>query len=465
VTDARPAPRLTDRLVAAAVRPVDVAGLAGFRIVFGLVMFVGLLRFLASGWIEPMYGEPRFFFTYPGFGWVEPWPVWGMYVHYAVLAALALAITLGVFYRAAIVGFAIGFAWTQLIDVTNYLNHHYVVVLLSGLLAVLPANAAWSIDVRRRPAIARTTVPAWTGWILRFQVGVVYVFAGLAKAKPDWLIHAQPLDLWLAARTDTPLIGRWLDEPAVAYAMSWAGFLFDTTIVAWLSWSRTRPYAYAVLIGFHAATGYLFNIGMFPLIMTAGALVFFSPSWPRRLLRAMGLARLAGSPPEPAPALAPRQPRRLFVTLAIAYVVLQLALPLRHLVYPGDVLWNEDGMRFAWHVLVREKHGSVTFIARFPDGKQLQIPPHDYLTWRQEKEMAGQPDLILQLARRIGADLRAAGHRGVVIHADTRVSLNGRAPVPMIDPAVDLLQVTDLGPRDWVLPAPTDEPPRLRPFE
>ena len=447
------------------MRPVDVAGLAGFRIVFGLVMVFGLVRFLASGWIEPMYGEPRFFFKYPGFAWVEPWPVWGMYVHYAVLAVLAVAITLGVFYRAAIVLFAIGFAWTQLIDVTNYLNHHYVVVLLAGLLAVMPANAAWSIDARRRPAIARATVPAWTMWLLRFQVGVVYVFAGLAKAKPDWLIHAQPLDLWLAARTDTPIIGGWLDQPEVAYAMSWAGFVFDTTIVAWLSWSRTRPYAYVVLLGFHAATGYLFNIGMFPLIMTAGALVFFSPSWPRPVLRVVGLVRTAWAPPATGPTPAPARPRRVFVTLAIAYVVVQLALPLRHLAYPGDVLWNEDGMRFAWHVLVREKHGSVTFIARFADGKQLQIPPHDYLTWRQEKEMAGQPDLILQLARRIGADLRAAGHRVVAIHADTRVSLNGRAPVPMIDPAVDLLAISDVGPRDWVLPAPTADPPRLRPFD
>jgi vitamin K-dependent gamma-carboxylase len=445
-----------NRLSRAAGRPIDVAALAGFRIVFGTVMFLGILRFLATGWIVPMYGEPRFFFHYPGFDWVAPWPVWGMYLHYAILAVLALAIALGAFYRLATILFVLGFAWTQLLDVTNYLNHNYLVVLLGALLAVLPAHAAWSIDARRRPALRRATIPAWMLWLLRFQVGVVYVFAGLAKAKPDWLLHAQPLDLWLAARTETPIVGPILDEPAVAFALSWAGCLFDTTIVVWLSWRRTRPYAYAAVLGFHAITGYLFNIGMFPFLMVTCALVFFPPSWPRRVVR----ERWVGPPPAldgpPAP------PRRPVAALLAAYVAIQLALPLRHLAYPGDVLWNEDGMRFAWHVLIREKHGSVTFVARFADGKRLEVPPHDYLTWRQEREMGGQPDLILQLARRIGADLRAAGHPVIAVHAETVVSLNGRAPIAMIDPAVDLLSISDVGPRDWVLPAPVGPPPRLR---
>ena len=68
---------------------VDIASLAAFRIVFGLVMCGGILRFLATGWIEAMYGEPRWFFKYPGFAWALPWPVWGMYVHYGALAVLA----------------------------------------------------------------------------------------------------------------------------------------------------------------------------------------------------------------------------------------------------------------------------------------------------------------------------------------------------------------------------------------
>ena len=447
-----------NRFGAAATRHVDIASLAAFRIIFGLVMFASCARLLVSGWIETMYVEPRWFFTYPGFEWVEPWSATGMYLHYALLAVLALAIAAGAFHRIVTPLFTIGFAYTQLIDVTNYLNHHYLVVLLGVQLACLPVNAAWSIDAWRRPELARATVPAWMVWLLRFQIGVVYVFAGLAKLKVDWLVHGQPLNLWLSARTETPLVGGLFATSWIAYVMSWAGFLFDTTIALWLSWRRTRLVAYAVLIAFHGATGYLFNIGMFPIIMTSSALIFFSPSWPRAVLARLGVRTQA--PPATVEHAPP--PSRVVRTLIVAHVAIQLALPLRHHFYPGAVLWNEDGMRFAWHVLVREKHGSVTFVARFADGRRLEIPPTKYLTQRQEREMGGQPDLILQLARHIGDELRARGLRDFGVHALTHVSLNGRDPAPMIDPAVDLLGVTDLGPRTWVLPQPPGPPRHVR---
>jgi hypothetical protein len=443
-----------ERVAIAAQRPVDIASLAAFRIVFGAVMVAGLVRLLASGQIPQVYGEPTFFFTYPGFHWVQPWPVWGMYVHYGVLAVLAAMIMLGAWTRMAAALFTLGFAYTQLVDITNYLNHHYLVVLLGGLLVVVPANAACSIDVRRRPELRRDYVAAWTVWLVRFQIGVVYVFAGLAKAKSDWLLHGQPLNIWLAARTETPILGALFDEPGVALAMSWAGFLFDTTIVIWLSWARTRIAAYLALIAFHGLTGYLFNIGMFPLIMTSAALIFFSPSWPRRLLR-------RPAPTEPAGGL-PLPSSRARIAIAI-WIAVQLALPLRHLVYPGSVLWNEDGMRFAWHVMIREKHGAVTFIAEI-DGKRIEVPPSTYLTWRQEREMAAQPDLILQVARKIGSDMRARGFRHVRVFADTQVSLNGRAPAPLIDPTIDLLSIRDVGTREWVLPQPLTEPPVIQPL-
>src|SRR5688572_15386233 len=95
------------RIAAAAARPVDIASLAAFRIIFGVVMCAGIVRFLATGWIEKMYGEPSYFFSYAGFSWIEPWPVWAMYVHYSVLAVLALAIALGAFHRIACVLFVL----------------------------------------------------------------------------------------------------------------------------------------------------------------------------------------------------------------------------------------------------------------------------------------------------------------------------------------------------------------------
>ena len=166
--------------------------------------------------------------------------------------------------------FAIGFAYLELIDAALYLNHYWFMTLAAVVLAIVPQP--------RRDG----TVPAITVWALRAQLAVVYVFAGLAKLNTDWLLHGQPMRIWLAARTDRPLIGAWLDEPIVAVAFSWAGAAFDLTIVGWLLWRRSRPWAYVAVVVFHAATAALFQIGLFPWVMIALTPIFFAPDWPRR---------------------------------------------------------------------------------------------------------------------------------------------------------------------------------------
>jgi hypothetical protein len=147
------------------------------------------------------------------------------------------------------------------------------------------------------------------------------------------------------------------------------------------------------------------------------------------------------------------------------YAAFQLLFPLRHYLYPGDVLWNEQGMRWSWKVMVREKHGSITYHVRVPErGVVVQVPPHRYLTARQEREMAGQPDLVLQLAHHIAGDFRRRGHGAVEVRAEALVSLNGRRARPMIDPAIDLAGVPDdLASATWIAAAPEEPPIRLSP--
>ena len=109
-------------------KPVDGSSLAVFRILFGLLMCAGSLRFMAEGWIEPVFTEPKFYFKYPFFSWVKPWSAEGMYLHYSLQAFFALLIALGLFYRLSLFLFFILFSYAQLIDVTNYLNHYYLVI-------------------------------------------------------------------------------------------------------------------------------------------------------------------------------------------------------------------------------------------------------------------------------------------------------------------------------------------------
>jgi vitamin K-dependent gamma-carboxylase len=456
--------RLWKRLLA----PRDIAALAVFRIAFGLMVAVSAVRFLAYGWVDDFFVTPRFHFTYWGFGWVPALPAPWIHAVFVALVVLGLCVALGFCYRVAIALLFVTFTYVQLVDVTTYLNHYYLVSLLAGLLCFIPAHRAFSVDAWRTPALRRDWLPAWCTYLLRFQVGVVYVFAGLAKLTSDWLLHAQPLQIWLSARTSLPLVGPLLDQRWVAYGAAWAGFLFDTTIVAFLLMRRLRPFAYVVVLGFHAGTLALFPIGMFPVIMVTAALVFFDPSWPRWLgerVRALSRRPLHGQEPQVAPPLAPPGWKaRLALGAAVAYGILQILLPLRTHFYGGNVLWHEQGMRFSWRVMAREKNASVTFVVRSrTTGREWHVPPRQYLTPLQEREMSVQPDLILQLAQRIARDFEAEGKGSAEVHADARASLNGRPAAIFVDPEVDLASETDgLAPKDWIRPAPESPPAHLR---
>lgn len=460
-------------LVAAAERPIDPAALVAFRVFFGLLGLVSSVRFLALGWVERFFGEPTFFFRYYGLEWVPVPSVEGVTALFVAMAVASVGVTLGVATRLCAAVFLVAFTWVELIDVTNYLNHYYLVSLLGLLVVALPLGRFGRVFGRAGPDAP--PLRAWMLWLLRFQILVVYTYAGVAKMGADWLVHGQPLGIWLSARTDLPLIGPWLDEPAVAVALSWLGMLHDVLVPWLLLWHKSRAFAYLALLAFHTTTGLLFNIGMFPVIMTLGATVFFAPDWPRKVARALGrlapraraLARLATpwAPPTRSPRASPAV-RRAVAAAVTLFVAWQVLMPLRTHAYGGDVLWHEQGMRWSWRVMLREKNGDVMYRVVAPgEARPRLVHPRSLLTAHQEREMSGQPDLILQLAHRIRDDHRARLGADVAVYADAFASLNGRPPARLIDPTVDLARVDDgLAAASWILPAPPGPPPARRPL-
>ncbi len=425
---------------AKANRPVDGASAAAFRVIFGLLGLAVVVRYFVHGWIGPHYLEPDYHLTYLGFGWLQPWPDWGMYVHLGVLGLFSLGIAVGYRLRICAALFFVGFTYVELLDRTTYLNHHYLIGLISLLLAILP--------------LQRSVVPIWTLWVLRAQVGIVYVFAGIAKLNPDWLLEALPLRIWMYQHGGLPLVGPLLQETWAAYAMSWCGALFDVAIVPALLWGRTRLPAYFTLVAFRLATWVLFpQLGIFPWLMIGLALVFFAPDWPRHLLRPFRLpTRQHGGETRPSE-IKPSLTRVAVVGVAL-FAAVQLALPLRHYAYPGNVRWTEEGYLFAWRVMLTEKVGFVQYRVRDPaNGHSWLVAPDEYLTPPQAERMAFQPDMILQTAQIISDDFAARGHTNVVVNADAFVAFNGRPNARLIDPDVDLASVrAGLTPRRWVIP-------------
>jgi uncharacterized membrane protein YphA (DoxX/SURF4 family) len=436
-------------------RPASIAPLVTFRIIFGALMIVSTVRFLLLGWVEDHYLQPGFHFKYYGFGWVTVLPAPGMYAVHLLLIIAAVCVMLGFYYRVASIALFLLFTYTELVDLTYYLNHYYFVSLVCLLLIMAPAHRHFSLDVVRRPSLRQTQVPRL--WIVVFQaqLAIVYLYAGLAKINYDWLVEAMPLRIWLPAHDKLPLIGAMFRWDVTPYLFSWAGMFYDCTIVFFLLWHRTRPWAFVTVVIFHALTGILFQIGVFPLVMAGAALIFFSEAWhvrvQGRLRRVLGLEPMA---PASTQATAGTSVPRMLQGFFIAYFVFQLLFPWRYLVYPGNLFWTEEGYRFSWRVMLMEKAGTATFYVKDTrTGREGAVVNSEFLNAHQEKQMAMQPDMILQYAHFLARYYEAKGVSSPAVRAEVYVTLNAQPSQPLIDPHRNLTVLEDgWQPKDWILP-------------
>ncbi len=265
--------------------PIDIAVLAYFRVAFGAIAAWEIWRFLdpSHDWVEKWYSGKEFYFSYWPFTFVQPLPQPWIQVAFWLTGVAAVMVAVGLFYRIAATALFVGLTYIFMLDQSRYLNHFYLILLISFLMIWLPVTGAASIDARRRPSIRSDTAPIWALWLLRFQIAVPYFFGGVAKLNSDWL-QAEPMRAWLAERTTFPLIGRFFVDEPVVWTMTYGALFFDLFVVVGLLNRRTRPWAFLAAIVFHLMNSRLFGIGVFPWIMMAATLVFFDPSWPRLLM-------------------------------------------------------------------------------------------------------------------------------------------------------------------------------------
>jgi hypothetical protein len=144
------------------------------------------------------------------------------------------------------------------------------------------------------------------------------------------------------------------------------------------------------------------------------------------------------------------------------YVTIQLLVPLRHLLYPGDVTWTEEGHRFSWRMLLREKEQRVEFELTAPStGLHRRLDARQFVTAWQYEGMEGRPDMILQLAHYVAERARQQGHPDVEVRVHALTSLNGRPAQDQIDPRVNLAaQPRSVLPAAWIVPRHEQDAPR-----
>lgn len=448
------------RFTTALFRPIDIAWLIVARIAVGFLLAMEMAGSLALGYIRE-YTEPQFHFSYLFFDWLPDWPPAVMVGLHLGAVAAGIAVAAGWRFRLAAVLLTLCYTLLFLAEQTRFINHFYLYCLVAGMLALMPAHRAASADVRAGRVAPSATTPAWTRYLLLFQMSTVYLYAGLAKLNIDWLM-ARPLTVWLAPKASYPVIGPLLGSASLPWVMSYAGVAFDLLVAPLLLWRRTRPWAFAAAMFFHLSNVLVFGLGTFPwfsLLITAA--LFFPPDWPRRTpgLRRWIASRipLPNSVTEPTRPVVPQYASALLAGLGL-YALVQVLIPLRHFLYAGDVHWTEEGHHFAWHMMLRAKSGSLLYRVVLPDGRTETVVPATYLTPRQYSKLVGQPDCILQFAHFLAAEYAQRGLGKVAVYADSNVQLNRRPSRPIVAPTTNLAaQPRTLRLYPWITPAPPIE--------
>lgn len=422
----------------------NAAPLAVFRICFGLLMSISIVRFWYNGWIEKLYLIPQFHFHYYGFEWVTV-PGNFTYVLFVSCGLAALFMAIGYKYRISVIIFFLSFTYIELMDKSTYLNHYYFVSVISFVLIFLPAHHYFSIDAFQKPNLRFENIPKWTIDVLKLMLVIVYVYAGIAKLNSDWLLKAMPLSLWLPAKFNFLFLDDLMHQKWLHYAFSWAGAAYDLTISFLLMFTPTRIFAFVLVVIFHLLTGVMFPIGMFPYIMIVATLIFFSSSFHNKILNVLSkflfISKEVFDNGKALNYLKFGFGKMAFTLLSVV-MIFQILFPLRFLFYPGNVLWTEQGYRFAWRVMLTEKTGYANFkIVDAQTGKRFYVQNNDFLTSFQEKQMSTQADFIVQYAHYLGKHFESEGHQNVEVYVESYAALNGRPSQVFVQPNINLLNI------------------------
>jgi hypothetical protein len=418
-------------------KEISNSSLCLYRIGFGILLQILVLRFFFLGFIEKYFLKPIFFFKYYPFYFIPELPKEYMPYLFYFMYIFAFLITIGLFFRFSMISFTFLFTYFHFYDITYYLNHYYLINLICFLLCFMDVDERFSLKNWNQKY--KTKTKAIYLYLILFQISVVYFFGFVAKLKQDWLFDALPMKIWLNQNLQIPILGYLFQFTFTAFFCSYFGLLFDLLIPFLLFSNKYRKLGFFLAFCFHISTYLLFQIGIFPFIMLLSILLFIPPKTYDEFLN-LKTADLEYIPI-----------KKEFKVLITIYILFQILFPLRFLYYE-NLSWREEGFRFSWNIMIIEKRGSIEFILRDKNSKkEFIIQPEFYLTPFQAYMMSTQADMILQFAHFLKNEFQKE-NMDVQVFANSFVSLNGKESRRFIKKDIDLTKVKEsFSKKNWLI--------------
>lgn len=397
-------------------------------------------------------------------------------------------IILGWQYRFCALLYSTTFWYLLALDKSRWNNHSYLFALLSLLMATNDGHAKWSLDAYLNKFAGDAQIPFWQYFLMRFQIFLVYFYAGVKKIHPDWL---QGNSMVLLSQK---WVFTWIRPLVPAYYIDYylihlGGFLFDLVVGFLLLTGSTRPVAFVLCIIFNTTNSTMFAIGkhdwcsqrsyittlpipgMFPWAMLAVMPIFCSPDWPLKLGNAFSLNKNLESTSRKLKSMNPNRHSRLTIKqkwqliLISAYVVVQVTLPWAYFVLPGTVTWSHGLYGYNWDMMVhnwQHVHATIQTKLLLVDRFNSSVANYHYHylnpdKWTLTKRWYHHADLTIQYAQ--CARRQLVEHYGsrlvnVSLYLDVWCSLNGRFAQRMYRSDIDLLQAhwSPWKMNEWVVP-------------
>lgn len=404
---------------------IDFTIFYALRVFFGIVASLNQLLVLKhNNQFDYCFKPYEVYFNF--FDMVRPLPIQLMKVLVIVSAINGIGIAFGFLYRLNSIMYFLLSVYFLLSSEIYYQNHYYLIILISFLFCFIPLNSNRSIDVKIFPKIKKETLPLGYLWIFKAQIIIVFLFGAIAKISPDWL-KGYPMRIWLETFPTMVFFGDLRSSKYFAYTLSYGGLLFDLLIVPGLLYKKTRKISLILLAGFNVLNYNMFNIGVFPFLAFGITTMLFT-DWNTKKIINKNDKRTTS-------------PSWHFFW---AYIIIQILVPMRGFLYPGNPSWTGKGSLFSWRMRLNEMNSDLSFVVILPENNQrIEIGPqsaHPYLTKIQYNYLIIEPALVLKTAKHIANDFYKKTGKYPKVYVTGLAQRNGRQPRPLVDSSVDLAQ-------------------------
>ncbi len=430
----------------------SAASLGLFRILFGIVLFAQTVWFIKTDFITLNLFDPVLHFKFYFFQFLEPLSKPMMKVMMLLMLLSTVLITIGRWLKSALVFFGLSFTYLWLLDKSYFNNHYYFISLLVFLLLFTSANNWGSFRAKKRD---EGTISYWQIFILKFQIFIVFFIAGINKLNPYWMFDFQPMKHIVEAKAALHNY-EWLLNSFSFSSFSWAGLLFDLSI-GFLIWSaKTRKYAFIIYVVFNILNFWLFydigEIGFFPFLLLACFSIFIKPKSVEDKLK-----WLIKKPSSLDKVDVDKREGYSFLIIAAitVYVLVQVILPFRHLLYENNVDWSGKGQRFAWRMKIMYKEPDMHFyLVEENSDQKKEVNVGNFLNTKQYTNLIYYPDFIPTVAKYIKEEAIRRGMKNPKVVADFKIGFMGGEKQHLLDQDLDLTKVTfkPFGKSDWILP-------------